>query len=170
MSELKFSKRKQTASRGNKRKLRISEIRKKEGYCDAPESAIQKQCDDLLKIYRERYGMESMRMPDCVWRYLKQHAPAYIVKEASEWMAGFADHNVFMRLTDKYSLALHLELKSKTGRLHGKQKNKSDKIPYQISRSPEKTVEILNKMIKDIEIYRIKLMYALHEKQDWEWK
>ena len=161
MAELKYSKRKQTASRGAKRRLKISEIRKKEGYCEATEAQLQNQCDDIL----EALNLEYLRIPDDLYRILYRHANQGVKNAVSRGMGGHADNLVFIPINDKYSLCLHLELKSKKGKLHGRQKTR--KVPTQISRSPETTDKLLREFMAFATKIKIRLMdwRGWHEEQ-----
>jgi hypothetical protein len=48
-------------------------------------------------------------------------------------------------------LALPLELKTKTGRLHGKQKGQAEKNNWIIARSGNEAQEIIDKFINDVD-------------------
>jgi hypothetical protein len=104
------------------------------------EEQIQKQCDDLLAIHRIRY----LRIPDWIWSWLKLNAPVQVVKELSDRFGGMPDNMCIRKLDDKYNFLLALELKTATGRLHGKQKTWEKEITVQISRSPDETIAKVN--------------------------
>ena len=129
--ELKYSKKKQT-TRYHKRRIQSIKI---------TESQLQKSCEDVLNAHRIKY----LRIPDWVWRWIKWHAPPQIVKALSDRFGGVPDI-VALEPIGKYNLALLLELKTKTGKLHGKQKHWTGN---QISRDPDKTKKIIREFIND---------------------
>ena len=131
--QLKFSKAAQTAYKKKRKKptLKITE------------KAIQKQANDLLNAHRIRY----LRIEDWIWTWLRHNAPVQIVNELSERFGGMPD-NVCLISVGNYCLALMMELKSATGKQHGKQKHWP---AVQISRSPDETIEIVNQFIEDAE-------------------
>ena len=103
------------------------------------EEQIQKQCDDLLAALHIRY----LRIPDWVWAWIKLNAPPQIVKALSDRFGGMPD-NMCIRKFGKYNLLMALELKTKTGQLHGKQKIWNKEINVQVSRTPEETIQNVN--------------------------
>ena len=104
------------------------------------EEQIQKQCDDLLAAHHIRY----LRIPDWIWTWLKLNAPSQIVKALSDRFGGMPDNMLIKRIDDKYNLLMAQELKTATGRLHGKQKTWAKEIAVQISRSPDETIANVN--------------------------
>lgn len=135
------------------------------------ESDLQKQCNDYLDINQLFY----VRIDDGVWKSLNyvlgelkakgQIKLAGILKNAIQQLknrfAGLPDVNISEGVNDKYTLGLHLELKSTKGKKHGKQKNVARRIPVQESRTPEQTmgavcdylemVDIIKEVLKRIE-------------------
>lgn len=103
-----------------------------------PEENIQAFADDLFKIKRIKY----IRIPDNVFRWLSINAP-WLMKS----LAGIADNVGMIPINDKYSLCLNLEIKTKTGQLHGRQKINAKELSWQIARS----VEEVQKIIEDFE-------------------
>ena len=135
-TELKFSKAKQTA---HKRKKPVPKV-------TITEDQLQGQCNDTLNAYRMRW----LRIPDWIWAWLKQNAPIQIMKELSKRFGGMPDIIALEPVGD-YNLALLLELKTETGKLHGKQKHWKG---AQISRDPDKTIETITQFLKDAEVLR----------------
>jgi hypothetical protein len=147
-----------------KDQLKYRNKRKGKPGLNISESLLQKQCDDYLALK----GLYYIRIVDGVWNGLN-----YVMKELAikRWynllsvvknvlqalknrFAGATDNTVLIGLNEKYSLALSLELKSKKGKKHGKQKTVAKKIPVQESRTPEETMGIINQFIKDAEIIK----------------
>ena len=124
--------------------------KRKNPKVDINEDALQKQANDLLDWMHIGY----YRIPDFVWLWLKNNAPIEVLRALSDCFAGkLPDNFCFEKLTDKYLIALPLELKTKTGRLHGKQKKYARDYNWQISRSPDETIEIVNQFKADAELY-----------------
>lgn len=127
MNELLLSKKKQLAYKQKRKNPKVT----------ISESALQKQCDDTLDGYRIIY----LRIPNWVWKWLKQNAPVSLMNYMSTRFAGMPDSIAIKPLKGKYNLALCLELKTEKGRLHGKQKRWAKELNVQISRSPEDTIK-----------------------------
>lgn len=124
--------------------------KRKKTVVKVKESELQKQANDLLDYLRIPY----YRIPDFVWNWVKHNAPVEIVKALADSFAGkLPDNFVFTNLTDKYLIALPMELKTATGKLHGKQKTYAKRDNWQISRSPEETIELVNQFIADAALY-----------------
>jgi len=135
--ELKFSKKKQTAYKEKRKNPKVH----------IAEDELQKQCNDVLEAYRIRY----IRLPDWVWLWLKKSAPMSIMNYMSKVFTGMPDNIAILPLNDKYNLALCLELKTETGKLHGKQKHWSKELKVQISRNPDETIAIIEQFVSDAE-------------------
>ncbi len=111
------------------------------------ESELQKQANDYLEAYRIRY----IRIPDGVWGFLAYKASEGVKLWFRKIFGGIPDNVCMIRINEKYNLCLAMELKTKTGKLHGRQKHWYKDLAVQISRSPEDTMEIINNFIKDAE-------------------
>ncbi len=111
------------------------------------EEAIQKQANDYLDIKKIRY----IRIPDGVWGYLAYKASEGIKIWFRKIFGGIPDNICMIRINEKYNLCLALELKTKTGKLHGKQKHWYKDLAVQISRSPEDTMQIIDGFEKEAE-------------------
>ena len=118
------------------------------------ESALQKQCDDLLKALRIKY----LRIPDYVWSWLKRKAPVEIITALSEAFAGMPDNITLTKISDRYALAMGLELKTEAGKLSGKQKKWIDRNGGVVSRSPDDTIKEVDEFIKVAEILKTLLV------------
>jgi len=115
---------------------------------DLPESAIQKQLDDML----EGMGIYFIRIPDNFWQWLHRYsnASANMKKELGHYWGGMPDTMAFIKVSDKYMLCCPIECKSKEGRRHGKQKHwESQNIAFQISKSPDESISIVQQFLKD---------------------
>jgi len=110
-----------------------------------PEAALQSFVDDYLEANRIKF----IRIPDQFWRFLYTTARPGILAGFRKIFGGQADNTAFIPISDKYSLALHLELKSTVGRLHGRQKIEAKKLPWQIARTPEDVMAIVQKFCED---------------------
>jgi len=135
-----FSKQAQTGHYGNKSRLVKHEI----AALQYTEDQLQTQCNDLLDAHRIRY----LRIPDWIWSWLKLNAPVQVMKELSKRFGGMPDNMCIKKIDDKYNLLMALELKTKTGKLHGKQKTWEKEIAVQISRSPDETIKKVNEFLK----------------------
>jgi len=122
-----------------------------------PESAIQKQLDDML----EAYGIWTLRVPDSFFKWVKMRTPAGIQACFFRIFGGIPDNLAMLKLTDKYMLCCPIEAKSLTGKRHGKQKHwESQGIPFQITRGTDDSVRIIEQFITDFEHYK----KLIHEK------
>ena len=106
---------------------------------------MQDYVDDILM----KAGIEFLRIPDQVWNTLKRVLKPYQVKRCAKFAKGHADNTCFIQITKNYSLCMHIENKSHTGKFTPKQEEKSKILPYRICRTPEKAQEIILDFIKD---------------------
>ena len=121
-----------------------------EGY-DGSEALLQGQLDDLLAAHQIWF----LRFPDNFFRWIKMNAPAGIQRFFFGVFGGIPDNLCMLRVSDKYMLCCPIELKSKEGRLHGKQKHWEEKgIAVQVSRSPERNISIIKQFRSDADIVR----------------
>jgi len=132
------------------RKKQVEKIKLK-----IPESCNQKFANEYLELKK----IKNIRIPDSVWSSLhfkNQRIKMLLAKgETNNGLAGIADNTCFIKISDKYSLALHLELKSTDGKLSGKaQKENAKELPYQIAKSPEDVIEIVDNFIKTAEDFK----------------
>ena len=132
------------------RKKQVEKIKLK-----IPESCNQKFANEYLELKK----IKNIRIPDSVWSSLhfkNQRIKILLAKgETNNGLAGIADNTCFIKISDKYSLALHLELKSTDGNLSGKaQKENAKELPYQIAKSPEDVIEIVDNFIKTAEDFK----------------
>jgi|TARA_Y100000310_G_scaffold12531_2_gene12893 hypothetical protein len=138
---MKFSKSRQVGYKGRKN------IPVDENATDS-EAPVQAALDK----YVELKGFESFRVPDSFWTWVhnpKSKVPLHIKKIISGFLKGWADRTVFLPLGDKYVLGCCVEAKSKTGKFSSKkQENMAKALNYQIPRSPEKVIEIINEFEK----------------------
>lgn len=104
------------------------------------EDALQQQANDYLEAKRIRY----IRIPDKVWGWLAYKATEAIKLWFRKIFGGIPDNICILPINEKYNLCLALELKTKAGQLHGKQKHWSKELAVQISRSPEDTMRIID--------------------------
>ena len=119
---------------------------------DVPETALQHQMDDMLAAY----GIWFLRFPDNFFRWIKMNAPAGIQRFFFGVFGGIPDTLPMIRISDKYMLCAPIELKSRKGQLHGKQKHWESKgIAVQISRSPDESIAMINSFIADAEKYKL---------------
>ncbi len=127
---MQISKSKQLAYRTKRKKPKVH----------IKESQLQKQCDDYLAINRIKY----LRIPNWIWNWLRHNAPIEIMNYMSERFGGMPDNICLIPIGEsKYNLALCLELKTETGRIHGKQKQWMKDLHVVISRSPEDTMHLI---------------------------
>jgi len=128
---------------------KYSRKKKKKALIHIPERANQVQANNYLAIKK----VQNIRISDGVWGALLYHPTikmALAKGECDNGLAGIADNTCFLKISEKYSLCLHLELKCSGGKLTGKaQKNKAKLLPYQISDNPETTMKLIDEFIKD---------------------
>lgn len=95
-----------------------------------PESLIQRHTDDRLT----ENLIENLRVDEEFWVWARHQAPRWRKKLASMFKS-LPDNTCWIPVSDKYSLCLHLELKTKTGKLSQGQRKKDRVLPWQIARS-----------------------------------
>lgn len=139
---MQITKASQTAYKGRKRP--------KASGC-LTEEPVQKQLNDMLAAH----GIWQVRIADGFFRWIKMNAPAGIQRWFFGMFGGIPDSLAMIKVSDKYMLCCPIECKSKTGQRHGKQKHwESKNIPFQISRSPETSIEIVDMFLKDVDTVR----------------
>ncbi len=114
------------------------------------EADLQKQCNDNLDAYGKR--LKYIRIPDWIWSWLKQNAPVEVVTELSRTFGGMPDNVVFAPIGEDYNLCMALELKTKTGKLHGKQKQWKKDINTKLSRDPDETIAIIEHFVETVRV------------------
>lgn len=121
----------------------------KEPVYKGTEAQLQQFTDEYLTI-RQIYFR---RFPDKFFQWLKAYsnASAHMKRWFFGIFGGIEDSTCFLPISDKYSLCLHLELKSAKGKTHGAQKHMPDKVPVQYARSPERVQEIIEAFLKEAE-------------------
>lgn len=119
---------------------------------DLPESDLQAYTDQYLGAHH----IEFFRIPDQFWKFLHAcNASTWLKKWFAYMFGGMADNTCFIPISDKYSLCMHLELKSKKGQLHGRQKVQARKLPWQIARSQAEVEKIVQRFVADAESIQI---------------
>lgn len=133
--------------------------KRRKAVAECKESDLQIAADDYLQYKQIRF----FRIPDNFWKWFHVNATQPILKWFRWAFGGMADNTCFIPISDKYSLCLHLELKTQdkkgnqVGKLHGRQKVEARELPWQIATNTNKIVEIINKFEKDAESLRLHL-------------
>jgi hypothetical protein len=111
-----------------------------------PESTLQSFTDDYLSALKIKYT----RIPEGFWSFLHAvaHGTAFLAAFRKSF-GGQPDNQCFIPVSNKYSLTLSLELKSASGRLHGRQKAEAKRLPWQIARTPEEVRKIVSDFQKE---------------------
>ena len=116
------------------------------------EAPVQAALDTFLELK----GLYYFRIPDLVFKILlkelRKSTNIYWqiqIKKLLLTLKGWPDNIAFIPLNDKYLIAVPIECKSATGTTHGRQKNMARDLNYQITRSPEEAMEIVNLFVKD---------------------
>ena len=158
MHELKFSKANQTKSKGSKKRVSRAERDAIEGKAEKgmTEAELQHFADKLIW----GMGIQCIRMPDNAHKVIQRHGNQGVKNEVAKWLGGHADCNLVAKLTDKYSLCCHIELKSELGQLHGKQKDRARELPFHICRSHDKVQEKVQEFLYDVKALRAALKGA----------
>jgi len=145
--EQEFSKRKQCGRRYKGVQLIAKEI-------DVPEADLQRVCDEYLAI-KKHYNV---RIPDSFWSWwAKCSAPGWLKGLIKKALGGWPDTMIFLPLNDKYLIALPLELKRLSGKLHGKQVPMSYDLKYTIARTSEEIIKAIDDFELEASIIREKL-------------
>lgn len=121
---------------------------------DMPEAALQQQMDDMLDAMQIEYR----RIPDRLWQWLQANCPSYIIKQLSAVWKSKPDTLMLIPISDKYSIAREVELKSRKGKLSTRQAKYAERMPVTVSRSTaeneaivRETVEFAEKIKSEIE-------------------
>ncbi len=124
------------------------------------EAPVQAALDTFLELK----GLYYFRIPDLVFKVLlkeiRNSKNVYWqiqIKKLLLTLKGWPDNMVHIPLNYKdkqYILSCPIECKSATGTTHGKQKDMARDLNYQIPRSPEQAMEIVNQFIKGAEIIK----------------
>ena len=113
------------------------------------EAPLQAFADDYLAVLR----IPNIRIPDGFWAWITYACNALKawgkLKEIRSRFGGIPDNTCFIPISDKYSLCLHLELKSKSGDLHGEQKTQAMILPWQIARTTDEIQELIDTFRED---------------------
>jgi len=147
--ELALSKKKQMAYKGRKRCAKRTERDTREGASRKgdKEAPIQKQLDEMIDALK----LICFRISDDAWSLITRHWKPHQRDRIRKYLAGHADSNVLIPITARYSLCCHIECKSDAGGLHGAQRGLAEKLPFQITRTPKKSEEILYRFMDDAE-------------------
>ncbi len=111
-----------------------------------PEEQLQNGVDQLLQANHLSY----LRLPSNMFRAI--HADRNISNRMKAWilheLSGFADNMIFKYLCQSgdvhIGLVCHIENKSETGKLHGKQKIRSKELGFNECRSLNDAIHIIN--------------------------
>ena len=85
---------------------------------------------------------------DGFWRWLAMHKWTPQVAWFRKMFGGMPDNLCIKPLNDKYCLAMCLELKSRRGHLHGRQKADARSLPWIVCRTPEEAKEAIDNFIE----------------------
>ena len=111
----------------------------------AKEDDLQSFTDDYLDIRH----LKNYRIPNKFFAWLNGYAPAWAKAAFNKVFAGFPDNLVLIRVSDKYCLCLNLELKSKLGSLHGRQKANARDYSWQIARTHNEVETIVQEFVEN---------------------
>jgi hypothetical protein len=103
---------------------------------NVPEAALQTFMDDLLEYKHIR----SIRIPDGIFRWVQVNASQGFRAWFNKVFAGFPDNLLLIPTGQGYMKAFPIELKTATGKLHGKQKTRAKEQGWKVCRS---TTEIV---------------------------
>jgi hypothetical protein len=106
-----------------------------------PESALQQVLDELL-IYKH---IRCVRIPDGIFRWVKMNTPPKFQSWFFGMFAAWPDNLLLMPTGKGYLIGYPIELKRVSGKLHGRQKNRSKEQDWIVCRS---TTEIINEVNK----------------------
>lgn len=108
------------------------------------ESDLQKFADDYLAVQCLKY----IRIPDGIFRWVQVNCAIGFKMWFNKTFAGMPDNTVFFPVGE-YSIALHMELKSAKGQLHGKQKTEAQTLPWKVCRTPEEVMAAIQAAQKE---------------------
>jgi hypothetical protein len=125
----------------------------------APESVLQ----DFTNKYLQLKGLTYLRLPESLFAaiFRNPNIDVWIKRHIKEAIAGWPDNLVLLPIGNGLNLALALELKSETGKLHGEQKVLDKQIELLVARTPES----VESAIKAFEIWANKLSIKCKELQ-----
>ncbi len=117
--------------RGSRPKRRLKNGMTEPRYTTS-EAELQEYLDELLLKKRVPF----YRVPDQVWSAILSCGVQTIIKWARHFFKSECDTTVFIPI-GKYSLGLHLELKSSTGCLSRRQELRTDILPWRVATTRE---------------------------------
>ena len=129
----------QTASRGRKPRKASSAQDIGPVQADVAEVAIEAQAEGLLDALR----IEWRRVPDSLWRFLKQSAPVWITVHMAKRWKHKPDLLLLLPIGGGYSLAKEIELKSAKGKLSPGQEEYAARMPVTVCRTPDQTIAVV---------------------------
>lgn len=109
-----------------------------------PESLIQRHTDDELAGRL----IENLRIDDEFWIWARYQTP-YWRRKLAGMFKSLPDNTCWIPISDRYSLCLHLELKTTVGKLSQGQKKKRRVLPWVTARTMGESTEIIDKFVED---------------------
>ena len=117
---------------------------KPKAYGMDKEEHLQSFTDQYLDIQRIKY----YRIPDKFFKWLNATAPQWAKSAFNSVFAGMPDNMCIIPISDDYCLCLNLELKSKRGKLHGRQRPNAMRFAWQVARTHEEVQAIVEEYQK----------------------
>jgi hypothetical protein len=137
---INLSKAYQVRSRGRKPRKGTNAVDMGGGALDVAEVALQAQAEAMLDAYR----IEWRRVPDQIWRFLKQSAPVWITVHLAKRWKHKPDLLLLLPIGEGYSLAKEIELKSAKGTMSPGQEDYAARMPVTVCRTPDQTISVVN--------------------------
>lgn len=98
--------------------------------------------------------------PECMADFARGTMRNKMFRRIFDILGGRSDNTLMIKISNEYSLAFHPELKTQdsqgrpVGKLHGRQKIESQRLPWTILRSTDQIVKAIEKFRKDAEFFR----------------
>lgn len=130
---LKFAKETQVRKRGRRSKK-----------AQVPEALIQRHTDDVLAARL----IENLRVDDEFWIWARYQTP-YWRRKLAGMFKSLPDNTCWIPISEKYSLCLHLELKTTVGKHSQGQKKKARVLPWVTARTMSEVTKIIDEFVED---------------------
>ena len=122
------------------------------------EKFLQSFADDYLKIHRIRF----FRIEDNFFKWVNgsPSVPRWVKAFVNGMFGGYPDNTCFIRINDRYSLTLNLELKTEdskgraVGSLHGKQKANAKSQGWIVARNNNSIQEAVDKFTEHAQMFK----------------
>lgn len=113
------------------------------------------ELQQYLNEHLDAEGFSYFRIPSWFWDWLLKNAPPELLDEIRRLWGGLPDSIIFVPVKVggfDFTMCLMLELKSKDGTMHGKQKRWHKRLPVYIGRTKPEVVQIMSEFLSIVDV------------------